>query len=107
MCEIVLVEVLSRLTMRCVVEVLCCEVTPASNRALAVNATKLCHTLADTFCNNNSSLRALCCPFGNLDFHQFCSRYLEHFYFYICHDKIWCNLKNNRQNLIMFSVVQS
>ena len=61
--------------------------------------------------NLGSHIAFMFCPFGNLDFHQFCSHYLEnfyfYFYFYICHDKIWCNLKNNRQNSIMFSVVQS
>ena len=36
MCYIVLVEVLSRLTMRCVADVLCFVVRPASNKALAV-----------------------------------------------------------------------
>lgn len=36
MCDIVLVEVLSRLTMRCEADVLCFVVRPASNRALAV-----------------------------------------------------------------------
>ena len=34
MCDIVLVEVLSRLTMRCVADVLCFGVRPASNRAV-------------------------------------------------------------------------
>ena len=36
MCDIVLVEVLSRLTMRCEADVLCFVVRPASNRAMAV-----------------------------------------------------------------------
>lgn len=36
MCDIVLVEVLSRLTMRCEADVLRFVVRPASNRALAV-----------------------------------------------------------------------
>ena len=36
MCEKVLVGVLSRLTMRCVVDMLCYVVRPASIRALAV-----------------------------------------------------------------------
>ena len=52
-----------------------------------LNATKFCHTHADTFCNNNSSLRTCVSLSEILIFISFVHAISEFFYFYICHDK--------------------